>query len=614
MPKRLSPSLSSRSPGIYSPHVFSKKPLESPDTVDPGCELADTSTLEDACELSGLFASVFGNYSSICEPESADTIQAAALQPPVFSSGPSSRADTFAPLEFIPSKTQYEYLSMTTDPVFEDPLSEWSNFDHLVDDHIMDEWVDPSLKPEPLQPLHINSCSLKVKVEPSITLVDRVIEPLTPPPSRPQPNATSSAYTTHFTYSSARSMQPGSWTDVEELCEISAITSKPAFGENYMPLVLVGTDCTINPAEVVGRAIWQSVHLPPAATESMPLFNRAKLDVARSLPLMPSTSLSSEQTFSREHILQRCRAEVLRALNLGDSSENTRSALDTGVIFGNLAAKRCGISHQLTPSANAITHPQLREYSEQWSSTRPRSDAFFRLSDDSGRSVSLQELSQAISIITSRPPRRINVYCAPRLPSMGSASCGKTSWSSGDSLTALSPQSPNSQLPSSEMRQMRAPSPPGAPQSERDATADPTIEVNNVAYNEIYRPRYVRGRGAAKCGWCDHCEHGGFFKIKNSGYLYHKNHEHGIFANNHVFEDPLVIRRKLERDSKWEGLCGICYRWIDLDHKERSKWGTWFRHYNNCTKEYDAIKKAVLLTGAPVEFTELEYCPYITQT
>ena len=99
--------------------------------------------------------------------------------------------------------------------------------------------------------------------------------------------------------------------------------------------------------------------------------------------------------------------------------------------------------------------------------------------------------------------------------------------------------------------------------------------------------------------------------MKNSGFLYHKNHEHGVFPQGYVFEDPLVIRRKMIREARWEGQCGICYHWIDLDHTERKNWGTWYRHYKLCCTEYEELKKIVRASGVPLDMIEVEYLPVV---
>lgn len=255
----------------------------------------------------------------------------------------------------------------------------------------------------------------------------------------------------------------------------------------------------------------------------------------------------------------------------------------------------------------------------KWKSSRPKTENFFRLEDKKGHSFSLEELKEALDIIMSRPPRRINNYVSRQLLT-------DVTYSQGRGVTEFS----SSQLThlhslSKETRQPGHFSPAGSvPLTHADGSVNSVQALHyEIPHEDMpfvnskkscqYDPHYCRRHGAAKEGWCGYCKMGGWYLMKNSGYLYHQNHEHGLFPGGCVFEDPLVIRRKVIREARWEGLCGICYHWIDLDHTDRKLWGTWYRHYKLCVNEYEEIKKTLRSTFAPIELVEITYRPADSQ-
>lgn len=252
--------------------------------------------------------------------------------------------------------------------------------------------------------------------------------------------------------------------------------------------------------------------------------------------------------------------------------------------------RKNGIPQQQPQPASTIVHPDLFTICESWvpeSKQRP----FFRLTDELGSGVNLEELSVAISILSSRPPRRYNHYAALSLDDSGK----------------YIPATYCPYLPTEYYRRCIARDP-----KDIEEIGGKNGFVEKVKTFDLYRPAFVKGCGASKYGWCDNCPEGGFYRMKNSGYLYHKNFEHGILATTYVMEDPLVIKSmKSPRGDRWMGLCGICYRWIDLNHRASQGWGTWFHHYVSCNKEYEELKLAVQRTGARVEIVELEYCPFV---
>lgn len=257
---------------------------------------------------------------------------------------------------------------------------------------------------------------------------------------------------------------------------------------------------------------------------------------------------------------------------------------------------------------------EIRDITASWTNVQQKSDAFFRSRDKRGESFTLQELAEVVRSITSRPPRRINRYPAYQLGTNDLIGKGQsvTDWGNKESTKGHCPSrltrvEKNWIPPDADVDVDKYPNLRGA------FAMDLPSKNDKKRPDNCYDPTWVRKSGRDKEGWCDHCESGGYFLIKNSGYLYHKNHEHGIFPNGNVFEDPLIIKRKLEKESKWEGLCGICYHWIDLDHTDRKRWGTWYRHYKQCANEYEEFKKVLGAIGIPITLIEIFYRPYKEQ-
>lgn len=251
----------------------------------------------------------------------------------------------------------------------------------------------------------------------------------------------------------------------------------------------------------------------------------------------------------------------------------------------------------------------------KWTSNRPKTENFFRLEDKKGLSFSLGELKEALDIIMSRPPRRINNYVARQLLT-------DVTYGQGRGVTEFnSSQLTHLHSLSKETRQPGGLAPAGSspfavPGGSIDVVQSVHYKIShedtpfvNSKKSSQYDPYYCRRQGIHKEGWCGYCKMGGWYLMKNSGYLYHQNHEHGIFPGGCIFEDPLVIRRKVIREARWEGLCGICYHWVDLDHTDRKLWGTWYRHYKLCVNEYEEIKKVLRSTCAPIELVEIKYTP-----
>jgi hypothetical protein len=95
---------------------------------------------------------------------------------------------------------------------------------------------------------------------------------------------------------------------------------------------------------------------------------------------------------------------------------------------------------------------------------------------------------------------------------------------------------------------------------------------------DIYTPRWVRGHGNKREGWCGICKPGRWLVLKNSAFWYDKSFSHGISAaTGSSFQEPQQKRRMDGNPNVWEGLCGSCEQWIALVSSKK-KGITWFRH------------------------------------
>ncbi|KAK3322320.1 hypothetical protein B0H66DRAFT_198661 [Apodospora peruviana] len=97
-----------------------------------------------------------------------------------------------------------------------------------------------------------------------------------------------------------------------------------------------------------------------------------------------------------------------------------------------------------------------------------------------------------------------------------------------------------------------------------------------------YTPKWVRGHGNKREGWCGICKPGRWLVLKNSAFWYDKSFTHGISAaTGSPFQEPQETRRMDGNPDVWEGLCGSCNEWIALVSSKK-KGTTWFRHAYKC--------------------------------
>lgn len=95
---------------------------------------------------------------------------------------------------------------------------------------------------------------------------------------------------------------------------------------------------------------------------------------------------------------------------------------------------------------------------------------------------------------------------------------------------------------------------------------------------DLYTPKWVRGHGNKREGWCGICKPGRWLVLKNSAFWYDKSFTHGISAaTGQPFQEPQEMRRMDGNPDVWEGLCGSCNDWIALVNSKK-KGTTWFRH------------------------------------
>lgn len=99
---------------------------------------------------------------------------------------------------------------------------------------------------------------------------------------------------------------------------------------------------------------------------------------------------------------------------------------------------------------------------------------------------------------------------------------------------------------------------------------------------DLYTPKWVRGHGNKREGWCGICKPGRWLVLKNSAFWYDKSFTHGISAaTGNPFQEPQEARRMDGSPDVWEGLCGSCNDWIALVSSKK-KGTTWFRHAYKC--------------------------------
>lgn len=110
-----------------------------------------------------------------------------------------------------------------------------------------------------------------------------------------------------------------------------------------------------------------------------------------------------------------------------------------------------------------------------------------------------------------------------------------------------------------------------------DSELEPSVQELRFE-GDLYTPKFVRGHGNKREGYCGLCKPGRWLVLKNSAFWYDKSFTHGISAaTGQPFDAPKKTRRMSGNPDVWEGLCGTCGEWIALISNKK-KGTTWFRH------------------------------------
>ncbi|KAI9785074.1 MAG: hypothetical protein M1816_000544 [Peltula sp. TS41687] len=130
---------------------------------------------------------------------------------------------------------------------------------------------------------------------------------------------------------------------------------------------------------------------------------------------------------------------------------------------------------------------------------------------------------------------------------------------------------------------LRTPEDPPPPEDMSTTDPDLVPHQQDLRFDgDLYTPRWVRGQGNKREGWCGICKPGRWLVLKNSAFWYDKSFSHGISAATGApFEGPQANRPLEGSTDVWEGYCGSCHEWISLVSSKR-KGTTWFRHAYKC--------------------------------
>ena len=88
-----------------------------------------------------------------------------------------------------------------------------------------------------------------------------------------------------------------------------------------------------------------------------------------------------------------------------------------------------------------------------------------------------------------------------------------------------------------------------------------------------YSPKFVRGIGVSREGYCQICDR--WFKMKTSSYWYHMNYKHGINSKGQKYPEPIFR----DFDFKVQGFCKICDEWITLGSSRKTSKFLWKKHF-----------------------------------
>lgn len=89
----------------------------------------------------------------------------------------------------------------------------------------------------------------------------------------------------------------------------------------------------------------------------------------------------------------------------------------------------------------------------------------------------------------------------------------------------------------------------------------------------IYAPKFVRGEGVKREGYCQVCDK--WFRMKTSSYWYHMNYKHGINSKGEKYPEPIFR----DLNFKVQSFCKICDEWITLGTSRKTSKFLWKRHF-----------------------------------
>ncbi|PNP59322.1 hypothetical protein FNYG_14937 [Fusarium nygamai] len=191
----------------------------------------------------------------------------------------------------------------------------------------------------------------------------------------------------------------------------------------------------------------------------------------------------------------------------------------------------------------------------------------------------LQALQQAPFVVPSNPVyQRDNMLLATQLPSQTAQQHPWQTDSNGDAACLNRLYTDLSDPPElyAALREEQIPPPPDDMNPENPDMI--SCEQELCFEGDLYTPKWVRGHGNKRQGWCGICKPGRWLVLKNSAFWYDKSFYHGISAaTGSPFQEPQQKRRMNGSPDVWEGLCGSCEQWIALVTSKK-KGTTWFRH------------------------------------
>ncbi|KAM0685820.1 hypothetical protein COBT_002964 [Conglomerata obtusa] len=98
-------------------------------------------------------------------------------------------------------------------------------------------------------------------------------------------------------------------------------------------------------------------------------------------------------------------------------------------------------------------------------------------------------------------------------------------------------------------------------------------EKKKIKKNEVYKPKYIRGKGVLREGMCEVCNE--WFRLKTSSYWYHMNFKHGIASNGSTYPDPKIIYK----EGKAISICNICNKEVLLGANKKAMSYNWYKHF-----------------------------------